>query len=139
MKKIVILCCIIALSFGVMGASCLNNLKHPCTQATQTQITDAEIILKGIQAVYNPLQALVAAIPTAGPIIAAAAPIALAAADVALQNLGTIIASNCANDPQVTLAQIALNTIENLFKLPEVQQALQTPAAQAKLKALKAK
>lgn len=113
--------------------------QKPCTQAGQAQLTSAENILHGIQAAYNPLQALVASIPTAGPIIAAAAPTALAGADLALQNLGTIIATGCANDAQVTLAQIALNDIQNLFKQVDVQKALATPAVQAKLIILNSK
>jgi hypothetical protein len=128
MKRILTL--IIVISMALSGCALL---QKPCTQAGQAQLTDAEMVLKGIQAVYNPLQALVASIPTAGPIIAAAAPVALAAADVALQNLGAIIASGCANDAQVTLAQIALTSIQNLFKQAAVQQALTTPAVQRKL------
>ena len=133
MKKLMVLVMVLALALPGCAL-----FQKPCTQAGQTQLTDAEMILKGIQAVYNPLQALVAAIPTAGPLIAAAAPMALAAADVALQNLGAIIATGCANDPQVTLAQIALNDIQNFFKQAEVQKALATPAVQLKLKRLNA-
>lgn len=128
--KTKVLALIVVLALALSGCALFQT---PCSKAGQAQLTDAEMVLKGIQAAYSPLQALVAAIPTAGPIIAAAAPVALAAADVALQNLGAIIASGCANDAQVTLAQIALTSIQNLFKQAAVQQALTTPAVQRKL------
>lgn len=133
MKKVLVLALVVCLTVpGLMVPGCAL-IQTPCSKAGQLQLTNAETVLTGIQTYYTPLQALVAAIPVAGSIIAASAPIALAAADVALKNLGTIIASGCANDAQVTLAQIVLTDIQNLFKTAAVQKAMATPAVQLKM------
>jgi hypothetical protein len=133
MKKILVLLVILSM----MGGCAM--FQKPCSENSQAQMVKATIVLNGIQKYYNPLQALVPLIPTAGPILAIAIPAALAAADLALQNLGAIIASNCANDSQVTLAEIALNSIEKVFSNPEVKAALATPQAQMNLKMLQTK
>jgi hypothetical protein len=114
-------------------------IKNPCATLTPQKITDADLVFKGIQKFYAPLQALVAMgvnipLPGAGPLVANGIAGLLAGADVALNNLGTIIASNCANDAQVTLAQILLNSLEGLFNTPEIQKVLTTPQYKMQLK-----
>lgn len=121
---------ITGIAFGPIGCAAL---KSPCTALSVQQITDADLVLKGIQKYYAPLQALVTLVPTVGGALAVAIPAVLNEADLALNNLGQILATKCADDAKVTLAQIALSAIEALFNSTDVQKLMATPQYKASL------
>jgi hypothetical protein len=122
---------ITGIAFGPVG--CAGLMKSPCTTLNPQKMLEAELVLKGIQKWYASLQALVPLIPGAGSVLAIAIPAALSGADLALNDLGQILATNCADDARVSLAQIALNTIEALFNNTEVQKLMATPQFKSNL------
>jgi len=118
MKKIVV-----AVMVVMMLVSGCAIFQKPCSPEGLSSLQTAINIRAEIQAYYGLLQGLVQFIPTAGPILAVGIPLALSAADQALNGLGTMIATGCAMDKEVTLAQIVLNQIKALFEQPEVKVA----------------
>ena len=53
MKKIVILCCIIALSFGAMGATCLQNIQGRVCNPDPTTIAAANVLIDFLKPELN--------------------------------------------------------------------------------------
>lgn len=96
--------------------------QKPCTPAGSADLDKAKAVMAGIQQYYNPLKDLVASAPTVGPILAVTIPLALSAADTALDALGKMIASGCAADNTINLAQLVLSNIKNLFAQTQVQE-----------------
>lgn len=118
-SKLLVLSVVLSLLVGGCAV-----FQKPCTQAGADSLDKAKNTLAQIQQYYDPLQAMVPLIPTAGPILATAIPIALSVADQALNVLGTMIATGCADNQGLNLAQIALDKIRDVFNLKETKQLM---------------